>query len=238
MQGFSSRTAYPRLLVLAAVLSLSSTAGTALAANGPTALTPGAWSVELGVTIDGSSDPSSAVALKRNMGERSALRIGLGLGFFDTDLEGEFEDTSPVSTEDVAQQSTTNNWALFLHYVRYGMLSDRVATQLAFGPTIQVARSGSRQSFDVGAPGFQESEFSSEQKLYGLELLLGVEWFFVPRFSLGGQAGVRGLTGDADQIQVFRSGDGPTYQFERYEVSGDVSRLETITSRIVLTGYF
>jgi hypothetical protein len=160
------------------------------------------------------------------------------LGFFDTDLEGEHENTAVPFTEDVNSKSTSNNWALFLHYVRYGMISDRVATQLAFGPTIQIQRSGSRQADDVGAPGFSEFEFSSEQKLYGLELLMGVEWFFVPRFSLGGQAGVRGLTGDAEQIQIFRTGDGPTYDFERFEYSGDTSRLETISSRIVLTGYF
>lgn len=238
MQRLSSRMVYPVLFVMVALLSLSMPTGTVLAANGPTALTPGAWSVELGVTLDGSGEPSNAVALKRNMGERSALRIGLGLGFFDTDLEGEHENTAAAAIEDINQKSTTNNWALFLHYVRYGMVSDRVATQLAFGPTVQMLRNGSRQAVDVGAPAFQESEFSSEQNLYGLELLLGVEWFFVSRFSLGGQAGVRALTGDAEQIQIFRSGDGPTYEFDRYEWSGDVSRLETITSRIVLTGYF
>lgn len=238
MQTRSFRRAYLLLLAFAWLLTVTFMIPSALAANGPAALTPGAWSVELGIDIDESTDPAGAVALKRNLGERSALRIGVGLGIFDTDLEGDHESTFFPTTGDVEQKSTTSNWALFLHYVRYGMISDRVATQFAFGPTVQILRSASRSSNDIGTPGFQESEFSNEQKLYGLELLLGVEWFFVPRFSLGGQAGLRGLTGDAEQTQIFRVGQGAGYDFDQTETSGDVARLETITSRIVLTGYF
>jgi hypothetical protein len=222
------------LVALALVLA----APAAHAANGDTALGPGVWSVELGLDFDDMSDPAGAISLKRHMSETAALRIGIGVQVQDQDLEGEEEDSSPVSIEDVAQRFSSSQYAIFLHYVRYGMLSDRVATQFSFGPVIETSRFNQRQSREEGTPGFSGSEFWQKEKAYGLEIGLGVEWFFNRRFSLGGQAMVRGLVGDMDQVQIFRSGTGPTYAFDKTELSGDVTRLETSASRIVLTGYF
>jgi hypothetical protein len=222
------------LVVLALVLA----APAVHAANGDTALGPGVWSVELGLDFDDASDPAGAISLKRHLSETAALRIGIGVQAQDQDLEGEEEDSSPVSTADVAQRSSSSQYALFLHYVRYGMLSDRVATQFSFGPVIETSRFSQRVSFEEGTPGFSESEFWQKQMTYGLEIGLGVEWFFNRRFSLGGQAMVRGLLGDMDQVQIQRSGFGPTFAYDKTELSGDVTRLETSASRIVLTGYF
>lgn len=223
---------------LLVVLALILVAPAVQAANGETALGPGVWSVELGLDFDDSSDPAGAISLKRHLSETAALRIGIGVQVDDRDLEGEEEDSSPVSTEDVAQRVTSSQYAFFLHYVRYGMLSDRVATQFSFGPVIQTSRFSQRQSSEEGTPGFSETEFWQKEMAYGLELGLGVEWFFNRRFSLGGQAMVRGVVGDMDQVQIFRSGTGPTYAFDKTELSGDITGLETSASRIVLTGYF
>lgn len=222
------------LVVLALVLA----APAVHAANGDTAMGPGVWSVELGLDIDDSSDPAGAISLKRHLSEKTALRIGIGVDVSDQDLEGVNEDSSPVSTEDVTQSFSSNQYALFLHYVCYGMLSDRVATQFSFGPVIENSSFNQRQGSEAGTPGFFESEFSQKETAYGLEIGLGVEWFFNRRFSLGGQARLRGLLGDMDTVQIQRSGTGPTYAYDKTELSGDVTRLETSASRIVLTGYF
>jgi hypothetical protein len=223
--------------VLLATLAIASAVPIAHAANGPSALQPGAWSVELALDIDDSNDPFGAVAFKRNMGERSALRIGVGSIFNADDQEGTAV-LGPGLTSDFENWSQVNGWAVFLHYVRYGAISERVATQLGVGPVIQVQRISTRNSFDVGTPSFQEGETTQELKLYGLEVMLGVEWFFTSRFSLGGQAGLRASTGDTETHQVLRTGDGPTYAITRTDRSGDTTRIETNPSRIVLTGYF
>ena len=208
------------------------------AANGDTALGPGVWSVELGLDIDSSTDPAGAISLKRNMSENAALRIGVGAQVNEQDLEGDVESTSPVSSVDRAQRLSQEQYSLFLHYVRYGMLSDRVATQFSYGPVIQTSAVNSRLSTSEGTPSFSESEIWQKEMAYGLEIGLGVEWFFNRRFSVGGQARLRGLLGDVDQVQITRSGTGPTFAYNRIELNGDSTRLETNASRIVLTGYF
>jgi hypothetical protein len=208
------------------------------AANGDTVLGPGVWSVELGLDIDSSTDPAGAISLKRNMSEKAALRIGFGAQVVKADLEGDIEDSSPVLSEDRTQVRLSDQYSLFLHYVRYGMLSDRLATQFSLGPVIQTTRFTQRDNAGEGTAAFAESEFWQKEMAYGLEIGLGVEWFFNRRFSVGGQARLRGLVGDMDQVQISRSGTGPTYAFNKTELSGDVTRLETNASRIVLTGYF
>jgi hypothetical protein len=219
------------------VLAMFLTAPVARAANGDTPLGPGVWSVELGLSIDDSFDQGT-ISLKRHMSEKTAFRIGVGAQFNEIDAEGDLLDTTPPSSGDAAQYVSSGVYSAFLHYVRYGMVSDRVATLFSLGPVYQTFRSTQRQSFDVGTPSFQEFENAQEQELYGLEIGLGVEWFFTRRLSLGGEARLRGLIGDSESRQISRSGTGPTYNRESLEFSGDVKRLETSASRIVLTGYF
>ena len=73
---------------------------------------------------------------------------------------------------------------------------------------------------------------------FGVDLGLGVEWFFNRRFSLGGQTGLRATTGSGDQVEIFRSGTAGTYSKTETALDVDVTELTVGTARIQLTGYF
>ena len=100
------------------------------------------------------------------------------------------------------------------------------------------ARSGFRQEFGIGLPSYQSNESWNQETLYGLDLGLGVEWFFNPRLSLGGQSGLRATTGTGNSVQVFRNGTRPTYSKQEISIDSDVTEISTTTARIQLTAYF
>ena len=232
MPTLRSRSTYWLLFVAAVILAITSMPSPASAQD---ALASSKWSVELGLSIDNTVELPAGIALKRHLSDRSALRFGLGFLLNSSDLEGEYENTFGGGlTGGAAIKNEQSVWSASLHYVRYGQISDRLATQLGFGPVFQYGSNFQRSSQAIGTPNFQEFESKNTETLYGLEALLGVEWFFSGRLSLGGQVGVRGLLGDATLVSTQRSSVG----FAKVEVSGDEERLQTVGSRIVLTGYF
>ena len=115
--------------------------------------------------------------------------------------------------------NTFYNYQVSLQWVHYAAVMDRVAAQFGIGPVLEVSRSHSRNTEQFGLPGFNESEFRSDETLYGLDLSLGVDWFFTRRLSLGGRASLQAMMGTRHEMNMFRtSSSRNTNQIEQDRV--------------------
>jgi hypothetical protein len=56
--------------------------------------------------------------------------------------------------------------------------------------------------------------------------------------SLGGSTGCRSDIGSGNQVQINRSGNGPTYDVNEFQVDTDITRITTQSARIQLVAYF
>ena len=212
-------------LCLAAIIPQPAAAKTALGTS--------KWSFEIGTDL-GSGSNDVSFAIRRHSGASSAFRLSIQADFSDSDGDGVI---SPPPT-DATLSSYSNSQVYSIQWMRFAAIRDNVTATFAVGPVVELSRSGSRQEYEFGLPTYVSNENWTKQTRYGLDLGLGVEWFFNPRFSLGGQSGLRGTTGTGNLVQLSRVGTGATYSKQEFSMDSDVTRITTSTARIQLTAYF
>jgi hypothetical protein len=218
------------------LLAVGLSFGSARTAAAETALGTSAWSLEIGTDV-GTGDNDVSFAIRHHHGASSAFRFGVEVDVAKFDGEGTRTSTG-VSDVGVEQYSDGYDYALSLQWMRFAPIRNNVAATFALGPMVRMQRSSFSQSTGIGLPSFSNFAAGQRSTTFGLDLGLGVEWFFNPRFSLGGQTGIRALTGSGHQVSIQRSGFGPTYSKTETDVEVDETEITTGTGRIQLTGYF
>jgi len=215
------------------VLCLVSTASRTTAAE--TALATSTWSVEIGTDF-GTGNEDASFAIRRHSSASSAFRFGIEV---DLDkLDGDGTRTVTGSPDEDATVFNESNFSAFsIQWMRFASIRDNVTATFAVGPVVQMERQGFREATGQGTPLFDEREFKQNTTTFGLDLGLGVEWFFNRRVSLGGQTGLRATIGTSKLVDIDRSGTGLTYDKTETSLDGDVKEITTETG-IYLTGYF
>jgi hypothetical protein len=142
--------------------------------------------------------------------------------------KGTLTDTgSPdVDAEQTFEFNSTN---LSIQWMHFAPIRNNLTATFAVGPVV-----GFTRQFQRGTQGTQEVEFLFSSTTFGVDLGLGVEWFFNRRFSLGGRTGLRAVTGSGSQVTIVRS---PASKIE-IDLDVDETELSVGTARIQLTGYF
>lgn len=219
----------------AALLALSLLSSPPRAVAAETALGTSAWSLEIGTDL-GTGNSGASIAIRRHSGASSAFRFGIDANVDKLDGDGTRTQTGSAD-EDVNQDNQNNNVALSIQWMRFAPIRSHVTATCAVGPVVTMNRNFFRQE-EAGLPGFTGFEVSSRSTQFGLDLGLGVEWFFNSRFSLGGQAGLRATTGTNKQVFIDRSGTGATYSVTETQIDSDVTDISTANTRIHLTAYF
>jgi hypothetical protein len=220
------------LLVLA--LALASSPSWSAAAE--TALGTSTWSLEIGTDL-GAGGQDGSFAIRKHSGTSSAFRFGIEVDLDRSEGDG-VQTATGSPDEDVAQFFEFTNTALTIQWMRFAPIRDNVTATFAVGPVVEIQRGTQRSGESMGLPSFDEFEFRTSSTAFGLDLGLGVEWFFNRRFSLGGQSGLRFVTGSGDQVDIDRSGTAGTYSKTETALDVDVTELSVGTARIQLTGYF
>ena len=218
------------LLVLFGVTSVPRTAAA------DTALGRAKWSVELGTILGQTNDAS--LAIRCHSGASSAFRLGIQV--FVQNADGNDGTITQAGSPDVKTTvfNQINSNTLSIQWMRFAPIRDNVTATFAVGPVVQMGKSAFRQESGVGDPSFTGFENSAKTTLYGLDLGLGVEWFFNSRVSLGASTALRAMMGKSKYVQVQRSGTGSTYAQIESEIEADITQISTGTGRIQLTGYF
>lgn len=217
-------------VVLLALCLVSSGPPGAVAA---TALGTSAWSLEVGTNI-GAADQDGSFAIRKHSSASSAFRLGVEVDLNDSDGNGARTDTgSPdVDVEQTLQSSSTN---LSVQWMHFAAIRNSVTATFAVGPVVGFTRQSFRtRQGTSGQPGYSEVEFLFSSTTFGVDLDLGVEWFFNRRFSLGGRTGLRAMTGPGSQRTIVRSPASKT----EIDLDVDDTELSVGTARIQLTGYF
>jgi len=218
------------------LLALILVSGAPRIAAADTALGTSTWSLEIGTDL-GTGNQDGSFAIRKHSNASSAFRFGIEVDYDKTEGDGTRTDTGSPD-EDAAQLFEFANTAFSIQWMRFASIRDNVTATFAVGPVVEIQRNTQRQGEGMGLPSFDEFEFRSSSTAFGLDLGLGVEWFFNRRFSLGGQSGVRVVTGSGDQVQISRSGTAGTYSKTETALDIDVADLRVGTARIQLTGYF
>lgn len=220
--------------VLLLALTLASSAPRTAAAE--TALGSSTWSLEIGTDL-GAGDTDGSFAVRKHSSASSAFRFGIEYDLSKTEGDG-LRTVTGSPDEDASQMFEFTNAAFSIQWMRFATVRDNVTATFAVGPVVEIERGTQRDGRGMGLPSFQEFEFRSSSTAFGLDLGLGVEWFFNPRFSLGGQTGLRAVTGSGNQVQILRTGTAGTYSKTEIALDVDVTELNVGTARIQLTGYF
>ena len=205
-------------------------------ATADTALGTSTWSLELATDI-GSGDNDASFAIRRHSGASSAFRFRVDVSANKQDGDGTRTDTGNPDTKSNLDQEN-HAYAFSIQWMRFAAIRDNVTATFALGPIVQKQRYGVRQENNEGLPSFNGYEQRQETTSFGVDLGLGMEWFFNRRLSLGGQSGLRATTGSGHYVNINRSGNGATYSKDETDIDVDVTEFTTATARIQLTAYF
>jgi len=193
------------------------------------------WSLELATDV-GSFD-EIGFAVRCHSGATSAFRLALNANLNHADGTGDLTNTGSPDL-DASIFNDTHQLALAVHWMKFANIRNELSATFATGPSVRSLRIDSRQGAGLGTASFNENEFRLDETTFGWEFLLGAEWFFTPRLSLGGSTGFRGEIGSGSQVQINRSGTGPTYDVNEFQVDTDIVRITTQAARIQLVAYF
>ena len=203
------------------------------AAGEETALGASRWSLEVGTELGTSSN--GTIGIRRHLSGSSALRLA---AFVQLEHDkGTGEDIQGTSSP-AAEFNDFTNTNMALHWMHFATVSDRITVTFAAGPVVVWNKNTSRDSRDIGLPSFDEFEFSNRTLTGGLDALLGFEWFFAHRLSLGGEAGLRGSLGKSKQSLINRSGSGASATVNERRIDSDIRRIQTNSGSIRLAMYF
>ncbi len=155
-------------------------------------------------------------ALRKQVGQRTGLRLGLTLGFMDRDRDR--QDVSEIDTiwpdttdhlvvegDDVATEDGFD-LEVDLLLIRHAQSNHRLQFFYGAGPTIR-ARQQNTDSHDQirqeGRSTFQTRRMSSTVWSYGLRLVAGVEYFFTNSISVHAEYGAGVVYSDQDSTYEF-----------------------------------
>lgn len=224
----------PRLVSIA-IMTLAVTAPAFPPTSAQAQLGTSKWSLELGTDV-GSFD-EFVFAVRRHSGANTAFRFALETNVNHIDGDGTVVETG-TPDEDVATLVDIRTLGLAVHWMRFAQVREGLSATFATGPSIRQARGTVRTGQGYGTASFSEGESRQEELAFGWEFLLGADWFFSPRFSLGGSTGLRAEIGSLDVTQIARSGAGATYSVREAELETDVARVSLRPARIQLSAYF
>ncbi len=127
---------------------------------------------------------------KYNIGNRSALRLGLSLDINNTEIEyteTRFDTTANFFGDSKSDMLSVTVKTQYIHYVP-GLLD--VAFFLGGGPFVTMA-SGTSETIDTAVdPAFSRKD-DIDRFTAGLDFLIGVEWLFAEDMSLSAEYGIR-----------------------------------------------
>lgn len=127
---------------------------------------------------------------KYHLGKRDAVRLGLSLDFGDSELDGQ---TNQFDTVNVAKINATQNSFGFnvkAQYIKYLIETNTVAFFSGVGPFFSYNETTNKTNSE-GTPEDKNYRNSADQYSLGLDLLLGVEWFFTKNMSLSAEYGLK-----------------------------------------------
>lgn len=206
------------------------------AAAADTALGESKWSMEVGTWL-GSGDGDAAIGIRRHMGASTAWRLGIEVDFSDLNGDGTRSETGTADLEATYFSDYHDN-VFTLHWMHFASVRDNLAATLGIGAFYEDYLSSQRSGTGEGQPSFTQYEYRDTQVTYGLDLGVGVEWFFSRRFALGGQVGLRAGLGTGTSTDISRRGTGPTYDKTETTIESDITRVETSGGKILLSAYF
>lgn len=216
-----------RIAILVALLAVPSYAGAQLGTS--------SWSLEMGTRLG--SATTYEFSARRHVAATTAFRLGVAASFNKQDGDG--TDSGPGSPDFVRDEFTQQNQiTASLAWMRFAPIRSHVTGTFAVGPAVEFSRTSYRYEDGQGTPAFSGYESTYEAATLGLDILLGAEWHFVDRFSLGGAAGVGGRFGASHETTVQRRGTGPTYEKYESRVESSILSFETAPARIYLSAYF
>jgi len=164
---------------------------------GPAAL-DGRYGLVFGFDGDRLSPFDGAMfALRKQVGQRTGLRLGLSLGFTDLDRDqeafSETETISPDSTENVVNDRNTIgeedslDLEVDLLLIRHAKSTHRLRFFYGAGPMVSTRQSSTNdriQGWEDGQVIEETRETTSTTWRYGLRLVAGVEYFFTDAISV------------------------------------------------------
>jgi len=225
-----------RTAVVLAALGLALALIAPQVAAADTALGESKWSLEIGTWL-GSGSGDAAIAIRRHTGANTAWRFGIEADVSSLDGDGTRTETG-LADQDALYFSDHHDYVLSLQWMHFAAVRDNLTATFGFGAFYSNYLSSYRQTYAVGQPSFYEYEDHDGQVTYGLDLGLGVEWFFSRRFSLGGQVGLRAGLGTDTATTIYREGTGATYEIRETTIESDITRVETSGGKILLSAYF
>jgi hypothetical protein len=164
----------------------------------------------------------SAISLKRHHSARSALRLGMSLGFSSSAIESlhpSFGDTIPSEGD-----GHSYGFRIDLQYLRYSNPSGRVSPFWGVGPLV------GHNSFDFKSSSRAEERRVDEHRwTLGLIGSLGIEWFPIQSIGIHAEYGLsftyftaKTREGDPDRLGVTKThswdlqGDGVLFGLSVY----------------------
>lgn len=139
------------------------------------------WALQFGIASDVTltSFEGTALSIKRNFSEGSALRIGFSISGYSgaSDVTHSF-----IETENAENNYTDINLGVALHLIRYLQANSRVKCFYGIGPRFEYSHNNEEiESSD------NESELSSV--IIGMSAVLGGEWFVAKNLSISAEYG-------------------------------------------------
>lgn len=218
--------------ITGALLALCLISAAPRAAGAATALGESTWSVEIGTDL-GAASTDGSFAIRRHSSASTAFRFAVEVDLEEIDGDGTRIDTGSPDVE-VELAQTFSSAAFSIQWMHFAPIRDNVTATFAVGPVVETQRQMFRQGEELGTPGFDGNEGRFSSTTYGVDLGLGMEWFFTRRLSLGGQTGLRVTTGSGKSVQIDRSATSKTETI----IETDDSEIEVGTARLHLTAYF
>jgi hypothetical protein len=230
-----------RILVFAAVTSMS----LAIVAEPPraraaeTALPTARWALEVGTDL-GNSDLGATIGIRKHLNEHSALRLETSFIWNHQRGDGTTVRTSatnPTQTSPTSMFFESQSQTLALHWMHFTPVREGLTAVFATGPVVTRQRLVSRDVFFIGQPTYLSIESTQRTLTGGWEAILGFEWFFSHRLSLGGDVGARAEFGTMKLDNLSKEGAGPTYETNDQTSDLKVRSVHSSNGRIRIVAY-
>lgn len=149
------------------------------------------WSLQFKITDNFSLHPfdRSFISLQKKVGNRAAIRFGIGLSIIDNDRQANEEADSPQSSEmqkilDISDNVNGYDLSFTAKYLYQLSQNDRTTAYLGIGPNIAYSKTdNSRDNFST--PGVEYLDKANNERWeYAAELLFGAEWRFYKNLNL------------------------------------------------------
>jgi hypothetical protein len=205
-------------------------------------LRPGAIGIEFGVNSLFSGGFSGTLSGKWHMGSRTALRLGAGGSFHETQTDGNelLQDPFQTFNDITDEHEERRSYSAFAQIMQYFVVDRRIGFFVAPGPVYQWTSDSYTEHVYLQSGDAELLHFGSSGWAAGLDVDIGVEWFFHNRLSLGARYGVAGLYGEADhELISATSSSDPNHAGSDARSGHDKSlNIQTESTLLTLTGYF